>query len=193
MNIFVVGLPKSGRTTFAKSLAEQLGFVYIDIISWVFHTFRDKNNDETARQYQDARADYILERLRKDPSLLYRNIMDAMSCQSSTNFIIDGCLNPKDFTTIFNYNEDFVVFLNRLDNESEYKDYENIALSTIKDYCYWLSSAKLISREKWLEFNFPMAGNDTSGLVKELGNHNKVLICKSFQSVLNYVVKLLKS
>lgn len=192
MNIFVVGLPKSGRSTFAKALANQLGFIYIDVASWVLSTFRNKNSDETLRQYQDAQADYILERLKKDPNLLDRNLIDAMSCQKSSRFIVDGCLSPKDFTTAFNYNEDFVVFLNRLDNESEYKDHENIAISTIKDYCYWLSSAKLIIRDRWLEFNFPMAGTDSSNLVKELGNHNKVLICKSFLSVINYATKLLQ-
>lgn len=190
MNIFIVGLPVSGRTTVAKTISNNLGFFYIDSASWLKSTFRDQNVEESDQQYTESYNTYLVNRLKLDPDLFSRNIKDIIKSSNDT-FIIDGLLNPRDFIQLFNYNEDVVVFLNRTDNEAEYKDNENIAISVIRDYCFWVASLKLLSRERWMEFNFTIPGDPANDLVKKLGTHNSVFLVKSIRKVISLIEETL--
>lgn len=191
MKIFIIGLPKSGRTTVSKSLTES-GFDYIDPVSWIKHTFRDQDPKESLSRYEEAYEEYLIARLKNDPELYIDNINGIMEASNEKNFVIDGLSNPRDIIHLFDYNTDLIVFLNRMDNEAEFKDEQNIAHSVIRDYCFWLASAKLIDKSKWLEFNFTIPGDPNNPLIRKLGTHNTVIIVKSIDRVTSYLKDIVK-
>ena len=104
-------------------------------------------------------------------------------------FIIDGINSPHDIIKLFDYNNDYIIFLNRTDNEHEYKDHENIGISVIRDYCYWMAASNFLPKERWLEFNFKINGEE-SDFVKTLGSKNTVYLVKNFNKIIELIHKL---
>lgn len=188
MKIFVIGMPQSGRTTVAEALSNQLAdCLYIDATSWIRASFRPMLDKETPLHYQDEYHSWLLQRMKANPMLFVNNVEQAICAYESGsnkkfNYVIDGIFSPHDFIKLFDYNHDLVVFLNRTNNTAEYKDYENVAVPVIRDFCYWLASADLLTKNRWLEFNFAIPGND-SDIVKKLGNKNSVYIIRNIDRV----------
>ena len=196
MRIFIVGLPRSGKTTVAKAIVEEHGYQYIDAMSWVRSTFRAANSDEHPHQYEDEYQQYLTRRMQVNPLFVIDNIYEIMETNENEDpvdpiFVIDGVSSPKDFTALFDYRQDIVVFLNRTDNEHEYRDHENIGTSVIRDYCFWLSSAGLLDKQHWLEYNFRIPG-ENSEHVKAMGAQNSVFIVKSIGRAISHLSERLK-
>lgn len=193
MKIFVVGLPKSGRTTVSKAVAEAHGWEYIDAMSWVRSTFREPKEGEHPHQYEDDYQQYLTKRMIVNPWFVSDHVYEMMKVNGNddTTFVIDGVASPKDFTSLFDYRQDIVIFLNRTDNEHEYRDHENIGVSVIRDYCTWMGSASLLNKERWLEYNFRIPGED-SDHVKVMGAHNSVYIVKSINKVISHLTGRVK-
>ena len=80
--------------------------------------------------------------------------------------------------------------MNRVDNESDFKDHENIGVSVIRDYCFWMSSAGLIKKTHWLEYNFRV-NDDKSDFVKAMGARNSVFIVKSIRRAISHLTESL--
>lgn len=190
MNIFVVGFPISGRTTVSKSLTQE-GYQYIDAGAWALNSFRDIKLGEHPQQYKDQYHSYYLNKLKLNPQLCVNNIKKSMLSCDNEEFVIDGINTPRDFIQLFNYNEDMVVFLNRIDNEKEVEDYESIGLSVTRDYCFWLSSAGFLDKSRWIEFNFKIPGEE-SDFIKQLGSKNSVYIVKSLDRVIFHLKGIIK-
>ncbi len=192
MKIFIVGLPKSGRTTVAKALVEAHGWSYIDAMSWVRSTFRAPEAGEHPNQYEDEYQQYLTKRMMLNPWFISDHIQLIMNDRIDDDvFVIDGIASPKDFTMLFDYRKDIIVFLNRTDNENEYRDHENIGASVIRDYCFWMSSAGLLTKDRWLEYNFKIPGED-SDAIKAMGAQNSVFIVKSIKKVISHSIERLK-
>lgn len=195
MKIFVVGMPKSGRTTVSKALCQSDTYRYIDATSWVRSTFRELKPGEHPQQYEDDYHQWFTSRLKLNHRLITDNIYDSIDAygkgaEDTHHFVIDGLSSPKDFMHLFDYNKDVVVFLNRTGNPEEYKDYENIGVSVMRDYCFWLSSAELLPKTRWFEYNFSIPGEE-SDWVKQLGHKNSVFIVKSINKVISHLKELL--
>jgi len=195
MKIFVIGMPQSGRTTVSKALCQADSYCYIDAHSWVRSTFREQKTSEKVEQYEDEFHSWFTNRLKIDPQLIISNIQDSINAYGPEDdklvYVIDGIQSPRDLTRMFDYNKDVVIFLNRTANQADYKDYENIGVSVMRDYCFWLSSADLLPKERWLEYNFSIPGEDTDW-VKALGHKNSVFIVKSINRVISHVKEQLK-
>lgn len=191
MRIFIVGLPKSGRTTVSKAVADAHGFGYVDAMSWIRSTFRSRKEGEHPQQYEDEYQQYLTKRMMVNPNFISDHVHEMMKVSSDNNFIIDGLVSPKDFMTLFNYQEDIVVFLNRTDEDPEGKDYEKIGVSVARDYCYWMAAAGLLSKDRWLEYNFKIPG-EGSDFVKAMGTHNSVFIVRSINRVISHLIERLK-
>ncbi len=193
MNIFIIGLPKSGRTTVAKALTKRFelyGWTHVDATSWVRSTFRTPKEGEQISQYEDEYQAFLSKRLLSKPSLITDHINEMVNVSSPSVFVIDGINSPRDFINYFDYRKDIVIFLNRNDNEYEYRDHENIAVSVMRDYCFWMASAGLIAKERWLEFNFKMLGDD-SDFIKVMGVQNTVILVRSLNKVVQHLIERL--
>lgn len=182
MKIFLLGLSKSGRTTVANTLSETEGNYYVSAMDWLRSTFRAKNRGEDHLDYERSLNEYLSERLKINPFLVADNIESVIKSCPNKNYIIDGVIHPQDFVKLFNCNEDLLVVLNRLDNDTDSTDQDNIALNTIRDYCYWLSSMNLLAKERWVEYNFRMTA-EGGGTIKKMGSRNLVYIVKSIKDV----------
>ena len=116
MNIFIIGLPKSCRTTIAQAISNKLGFVYLSSSNWVKQIFRLPNTGEHELSYMEEYNKYFYNLLKTNPNLVIKSINDkivnGMLCNNKDNFIIDGISSPRDFITLFDYNKDVVVILN---------------------------------------------------------------------------------
>ena len=192
MKIFIIGLPKSGRTTTAKALVEEHGYHYIDAVSWVRSTFRDPKPGEHPHQYEDEYQQYQAVRTMVNPWFVTEHIQEMMKVGGDNSiFVIDGILSPRDFVTLFDFKQDVVVFLNRADNNHDYRDHENIGTSVIRDYCFWMSAAGLVNKHRWLEYNFRIPGED-SDHIKAMGAQNSVFIVKSIKRVISHLKEKIK-
>src|SRR5258708_3398056 len=191
MKVFVLGLPESGRSTVATALCQDSRYCYVDGVHWIKQTFRPKRENEHIEQYQDAYHQYFVNRLMGDADLCVRNIEDTILYNLSNHYVIDGIATPRDFSTLFDYTQDFVVFLNRTDNEDVHmKDYEKIGVSVMRDYCFWLSSAGLLPKERWHEYNFKMAGGTTDRF-KAMGSKNSVFVVSSLDKAIIHLQETL--
>jgi hypothetical protein len=195
MKVFIIGMPESGRTTVAKALCQDKKYRYVDGSTWVKSTFRPQNDEEHPQQYHDEYHTWFLDCLKRKPNMCLDHITDAIAfyegvAGENIDIVIDGLIGPRDFVNLFNYNEDVVVFLDRINNNSEYKDYENIGVSVIKDYCFWLSAADLLVKTRWLEFKFQIPG-EASESIKQLGSKNSVFIVKSIDKVISHLKVIL--
>ena len=188
MKVFIIGMPGSGRTTVAKAICQSKDWRHIHATSWAKSSFREQKLGESIQLYNDEYHYWLTNRLKNNPYMIIDNIYENIDAYDSMgkNFVIDGVFSPKDFTHSFDYNQDVVFFLNRINNETDYKDYENIGVSVMKDYCFWLSSADLLPKQRWLEYNFQIPGED-SPFVKELGSKNSVFIVKSLNIAIEHI------
>jgi adenylate kinase family enzyme len=192
MKILIIGLPKSGRTTVAKMVAANFNACYIDAMSWIRCTFRERNPDEHIQKYEDDYDHFLSIRRMVNPWFITSHVYDLLKSNKDHKvFVIDGIASPRDFAELFDYRTDVVVFLNRTDIDYEFKDHENIGISVIRDYCFWMSSAGLILKDRWLEYNFKIPGDD-SDFVKELGSKNSVFLIRSFKRMIPHLMDQLQ-
>lgn len=195
MKIFVVGMPNSGRTTVAKAIAKPENYMYIDSVSWVKNLFRPIRDDEKQQQYDDEYYQWLVNVMKNDPNIFVNVVNNAIGIGEYANkktYVIDGVFSPIDFVKLFDYNQDIVVFLNRNSNTADYRDHENIGVPVMRDFCFWLSSANLIDKNRWLEYNFSIPGEDSS-VIKKLGQKNSVFIVKSIDKVMAHLQEHLLS
>lgn len=192
MNVFILGLPHSGRTTVAKSVEKSLGLTYLNISDWVNKSSLVKLPDEHEQQFQEKYREFYFSILKINPLMCIDYAYDAMLENGlDKNYVIEGVTTPKDFVHLFDYNKDIVVFLNRTDNSEYYQDHDNIALPTMKDYCFWMSSAGFLPKHKWLEYNFRIPG-ENSDFIKNLGSKNSVYLVKSINNAISHLDGKLK-
>lgn len=186
MKLFIIGLPKSGRTTVAKKLADSIEYDYVQYAEQISSSFRSRGEGEHIQQYLEQYHIYLTSQFRLDPSRCIKEVNDKINKSKYKNQIIDGVFSPRDFAHLFDYNEDIVIFLNRTDNEIEYRDSDNIGVSVIRDYCFWMSSSGLIDKSNWIEYNFKIPGEDND-FTKELGSKNSVFIVRSLNKVISHI------
>lgn len=192
MKIFIIGLPRSGRSTIAHAITGHFQACYIDAMSWVKDSFRNQKAEEHIHHYEDDYDRFLSIKRMINPNLISNHVHDLLNAHEQEKlFIIDGIASPRDFSELFDYRHDVVVFLNRTDGDSEFKDHENIGVSVIRDYCFWMSSASLLVRNKWLEYNFKIPGEDSDS-VKELGSKNSVFIVRSISKAISHLIESLE-
>lgn len=190
MNIFVLGLPKSGRTTLANEIVKTEKFQYIDSSAWIKSSFRKKQDGENSEQYEEAYYQFFINKIKLDSEISYSNTQNVIKLCEDVQFVIDNLVGPKDFIQLFNPNKDLVVFLNRLDYDAEYKDYQSIGISVMRDYCFWLASAGMLPKNHWIEYNFKIPG-EASDAIKTLGSKNTVYLIKNYDKVISHFKELL--
>jgi len=187
MKIFILGLPGSGRSTVAKSISEN-GFKYIDTTSWIKSEFREPKVNECQSSFDDEYKEFFSKKLLDNPLFIIDRVKEIHKLNN--NIIIDGICSPYNFISLFDYREDLIVILNRIDNETDCSDHESIGISVIRDYCFWMASAGLINKSKWIEYNFKIPGEDCKS-IKMIGAQNSILLAKSINNVIQHLSKYL--
>jgi AAA domain-containing protein len=192
MNVFILGLPYSGKTTVAKAIEKSLGLIHVNVSDWIVRAVREQFHVEHEQQFKEKLQEVYFDLLKQDPTMCISHAHEVMVRHGlDKNYIIEGIVTPKDFIHLFNINDDIVVFLNRTDNGEYYQDHDNIALPTMKDYCFWMSSGGLLPKNKWLEYNFKIPGEE-SDYIKILGSKNSVFLVKSIDKVISHLDGKLK-
>lgn len=181
MNIFIIGFGNSGRTTIAKALASHLDYKYVDS---AINIFRTKLPNEDKESYEELIDSCMTNLLNLNPNI----VVDQL--KNTKNSIIDNIQSPYDMINLFNSKEDYIIFCNRTDNEVAFFDKAKIGTSLIKDYCYWLSAMNLLDKERWLEINYKLPG-EQSDFVKKLQNRNSVYIVKNINKAISLLKELI--
>lgn len=194
MNIFLIGLPQNGSEKVAEALTKDESHYLIDASYWWKSQFRDREENEHIQQYQDEYNVFLTQSLKENPLFVLNKIQSIMKDNESLNkpFVINGTSNPKDFTHLFDYRTDMVVFLNRIDNGVDARDHENIAISCIRDYCFYLAAHGLLNKERWIEYNYKMPGEEFE-FVKSLGSKNSVFIARSLDRAITHLQDIIKN
>lgn len=187
MKIFIIGLPKSGSTRVAKTLAEDPSLHYVSATDWLQSTFRPPRHDEKKEDYDLAYLEFYVNRLKVNQSICIENVIDVMkSAGTGKDFIIDGIINPGDLSRLLDFNTDVIVFLNRTDSPVTPKDYEGVAVNVMRDYCLYLATVGLLPKNRWLEYNYKLPGEE-SDFIKHLGKHNTVTITRSINKAIEHL------
>lgn len=185
-------MPQSGRSTVSRALCQIDNYRYIDAATWIKSSFRQQKPHEHIQKYEDEYHTWMVNRIKNNPDIIIDNVKQSISAynEPNANFVIDGIFSPRDLAALFDFNKDVVVFLDRTNNSFEYKDYENIGVSVNRDYCFWLSSADLLPKNRWIEFKFHIPGEETDA-IRMLGSKNSVFIVKSLNKVISKLKELL--
>lgn len=185
MKIFVLGLSNSKKTDFCKALYDEcnLDINYIHMTDWVKSTFRAIKPNESEQDYELDFIKYLLFRLNINSNLLLNNALDILKVNEKNISIIEGFFSPKDFISLFDYKNDIVVFLNRVDNTKSFSPEEYLSFGIIKDYCYWLSLNNLLPKDKWIEYNFKIPGEIIDS-PKILVNKNTICLARSLETAI---------
>lgn len=186
MKIYIIGLPGSGRTRVAKSLSEDSRLHYISATDWLRSTFRPPHAKESKEDYDIEYHNYYVGRVKQDQWVCVDNIFDIQSSVNSKHFVVDGVISPFDFMYCFDPKYDMVVFLNRTDTTSVPKDYEGVAVNVMRDYCLYNALMGILSRDRWLEYNYKIPGEEVDSL-KSTGKHNSVFITKSINKAIEHL------
>jgi hypothetical protein len=194
MKLFVLGLPQSGRTALSNALVvDSPDRHYLNATDWLRSSFRASYLNEHPNHYEDEYQQYLTVKTLVSPLLVPDYLQGQIAKQpDKTLFVIDGLTSPKDFVSLFDFRKDAVLFVNRLDNEAPYRDHECIGVRVIKDYCYWMASAGLISKERWLEYNFRIPGEGAEYL-KTMGAQNCVFITRSFDRTIEHAKQQIRN
>jgi hypothetical protein len=186
MKVFILGRPQSGKTTMAKAVCQCHDYHYVDGDQWLRNSFRRIQEKEHPDQYEDAYHQYLTGRLVADSDLCLNHLKSQMSDRPSLHYVIDSVVSPRDFVSLFDYTQDLVVFLNRSDEDDlPIKDYQKIGVSVLRDYCFWLASAGLLTRDRWHEYNFRMSGQ--SNKLKVMGSKNSVFIVGTLDRAISHL------
>lgn len=144
MKIFVLGISRSGKTTLAKGIAEELKLPHISSSGWVRTHFAE------GAPISDMTA-YSQEQLEKNPSAcldyLQANYDLSIPC------VIEGIRNPFDFIHLFDPREDLVILLDYVKNLTEATLFES-GLEVIDRYVKWLEINQLIRSNRRLKLTF---------------------------------------
>ena len=190
MKIIILGLPKSGRSTVAKELANKSELHYLHAENWINASFRQRVTSETLEEYKLSLHNFYAERLKINPNIISNNIKETIKARNTvkvSDAVIDGLNSPRDFIHLFDYNQDLVIFLNRTNGPNYIEGCDHINVNVVRDYCLWLGTMGLLPKQNWLEFNFPIPGNLKDPFTKELGNKNTVIITRSIEKTIEMI------
>jgi hypothetical protein len=191
MKIFIIGLPGSEHSKIAKALSNNINYLYFNVESWFKNDFINPLEEFISREeYNET----LLDKLSLEPDYVSHNISKIINTGGSPlgDWVIDGISTPRNLIQLFDYRKDIIIFLNRIDNETDLEDFEKIGISVMRDYCFWLSSAGFLSKEKWLEYNYKIPGEDSEA-IKKLGSKNTVFIVKSLDKVIAHLTNYIEN
>jgi hypothetical protein len=133
MRIFVLGRSHTGKTPFARRVAEALAIAHVGASAWVREVF-PKGSDI------DVMTKFATEQLRANPNISVASLRSRLA--PDAHAVIEGMRNPYDFTCSFDPRTDHAVILDYT-GAPESTAFER-GIDVIRDYLAWLEGAGLL-------------------------------------------------
>jgi hypothetical protein len=142
VKVFVLGRSRTGKTPFAKRVAEATGAAHLMASEWVRSRFPDTGH-ATRDAYVQAITAFSLEELRRDPSICVDYIRAHHDLTRPC--VIEGVRNPYDFVHLFDPRADQVVLLDHRKNDLTETVFER-GLDVIRRTLDHLAATGLLAR-----------------------------------------------
>lgn len=143
--LWVIGHTSSGKSTYAKKIAENAGIFAFEAGAWV-----RENCDKNAST--EELTEYAQKTLKEQPRFSALKIQRVLtSLSENQRIIISGARNPFDFVTNFDHKLDSVVFLgmNRFPAKTTF---EHLGIITIREYIDFLIETEQIEKSQKFEY-----------------------------------------
>lgn len=147
MNIFVIGQSGTGKTPISKLIAEKKGMNHIKGSEYFREAF--KGSSEDRNDFINLITLFSKKELSKDP---YVNIK-YLKKKIGTNDVIEGIRNPVDFSNLFKFGEDEVIYLDYKNNPLIKTDLED-GLDVIESLIKWAINTKLMKENQFKKITF---------------------------------------
>ncbi len=159
MRIFVLGRSHTGKTPFARRVAEALGIRHVGASAWVRERFPEPRPADDApaverARFVDAITRFATAELRRDPNISVASLRARVGADESC--VIEGMRNPYDFTCTFDPRTDHAVFLDHTAGAPP-TAFER-GLDVIRDYLAWLAGADLLDADRVHTYAFASYG-----------------------------------
>lgn len=151
MKIFVIGGNKTGKTTFASTLARELRLQHIQGSEWVKKTM--SGLDTNHPNYREIITKKAIELLQIMPLACVQHIRDTYDLNKDS--VIEGLRNPNDFHNLFDWRSDYVVFLSlpksftRLDDK-----FTSAGIKAIEAGTEFMIQSGLLTKDRITRFKF---------------------------------------
>lgn len=163
MNIFILGVSQTGKSTTSKYLSEKYNLTHIQASIMVRNTFKFKESDfKTKQEFIEAITKYSIELNRVSPNPVSDYIIDNYILD---NVIIEGIRNPNNFHKLFNIKEDIVIYLDYLNNPVSKTSFEK-GLDNIIGYLEWNCEMGILPKERFQKIVFNEY-KEIQGLINE--------------------------
>jgi len=112
MKIFVIGYSRTGKTSFAKKLAKDIGFEHLTASSWLREIYDGPAQSHLSeKELIRKMTDFSIEQLKANPFVAAKFLSEKI--KDVENIVIDGIRNPIDFQALFDPKVDHVILINR--------------------------------------------------------------------------------
>lgn len=159
MRIFVLGRSHTGKSPFARRVAEALGIRHAGASAWVRERYPEPRPADAATaaeraRFVDAITAFATAELRRDPNVsvaaLRQRVLAGEAC------VIEGMRNPYDFTCMFDPRTDHAVFLEY--TQAQPPTVFERGLDVIAQYLAWLEEAALLDAGRVHTYRFSAYG-----------------------------------
>lgn len=156
MKIFVLGRSHTGKSPFARRVAEAVGIAHVGASAWVRERFpearpADDASDAERARFVEAITAFAIAELRRDP----RVSLDAL--RAPEHAVIEGMRNPFDFVSAFDPRTDHAVILDYAQQQPP-TAFER-GLDVIAQYLAWLEEAGLLDAGRVHTYRFARYGS----------------------------------
>jgi hypothetical protein len=150
MKIYVMGASHTGKTPFARRVAEASGATHVAASAWVRERF-------PAGAPVDTMTSFALGELRRDPQVSVAALAPKLAAAGEVA-VIEGVRNPYDFTATFDPREDRAVFLRYLGADAAPPTAFEQGLDVIRAYLGWLVANGMLDAARVTEYAFAEFG-----------------------------------
>ena len=148
MNVFIIGQSGTGKSPIANKIAQAKDLQLIKASEYFRKSF--KGHSEDRNEFIKLISQFSAEKLSEDPYVNVRYIQNKMN---SKPFVIEGVRNPIDFTSLFKFGRDKVIFLNYEENSLDKSNFES-GLDVILSLLTWSVNMGIMSNKDFIQIDF---------------------------------------
>ena len=147
MNIFLIGSSGTGKTPIATKIANYLGIKHVKASEYFRLGF---SGEFDSRDYFNQKiTEYSKHELSKNPRVNIEYLQDKINIPC----VIESIRNPIEFTNLFDFKNDLVIYLNYSENKLLKTGFEK-GIQLIENVCLWSIENKIMKEEQFVKVNF---------------------------------------